>query len=90
MILCIVQNKKINIDNKITSGLGKISYGIYMYHWLTILFLIKILSPIENKDYYEMILYISVFTLTIFISWISYNTYENFFLNLKKKYETKL
>lgn len=89
MILCVVKNKKIKIDNKITSFLGKISFGIYMYHWIIILILIKLLYPIKNEYYFEIVLYISVFALTIIISWISYNTYEKFFLNLKKKYEIK-
>ena len=90
MILCVVKNKKIKIDNKITSFLGKISYGIYMYHWIIILTLIKLLYPIKNENYFEITLYISVFAFTIITSWISYNTYEKFFLNLKKKYETKI
>ena len=90
MILCVVKNDKINIDNKMTSLLGKISYGIYMYHWLIILFLLQFLAPIKNENYYEIALYISVFSITIVISWISYNTYERFFLQLKKKFETKL
>ena len=40
MILAVVINRKINIDNSVTNFLGKISYGIYMYHWIIILILI--------------------------------------------------
>ncbi|GGP03090.1 hypothetical protein GCM10010992_10100 [Cloacibacterium rupense] len=90
MILSVVKNKKINIDNKVSSTLGKISYGIYMYHWLIILLILKLLMRYKNENYFEIALYISVFGMTIFVSWISYHTYEKYFLQLKKKFETKL
>lgn len=79
----IVVNPKINIDNKISRFIGKISYGIYMYHWIIILLVFQFI-PISNNN---MLLYLIVFGLTIIVSWISYNTIESFFLNIKKRYE---
>ena len=87
MILAVVVNKNIKIDNSITNFLGKISYGIYMYHWIIILLVIKILDQYKGSNYYNLFLYFSVFRITIFISWVSFNTYEKYFLNLKKKFE---
>ena len=41
-ILIITTNFRIiNIDNFITSFFGKISYGIYMYHWIILEMLFK-------------------------------------------------
>lgn len=87
MILVVTTNKKINIDNPATNFLGKISYGIYMYHWVIILLTIKFLDQIKESEFYNFYLYSLVITITLFISWASFNTIEKYFLNLKKKFE---
>lgn len=87
MILAVVVNRKIKLDNTVTNFLGKISYGIYMYHWIIILLLIKYLEQLKDTPYYNLILYVLSFGITLLISWISYNTFEKYFLNLKKKFE---
>lgn len=83
----IVQHPNIHIDNKITRFLGKISYGIYLYHWIIVILLVKYIPKIDNSFLYNTILYSTILSSTIFISWLSFITYEKFFLNLKKKYE---
>ena len=87
MILIITTNSKINIDNPITNFLGKISYGIYMYHWIIILLVIKFLDQVKESQFYNLYLYSSVIIITLFISWVSFNTIEKYFLNLKTKFE---
>lgn len=83
----IVVNPKINIDTKVTSFLGKISFGIYMYHWIIILLALKYLPVIKNDILYNVYLYLVVIIGTIFISWISFNSVEKYFLNVKKRFE---
>lgn len=85
MILGVVKNEFFNIDNRITIFLGKISYGIYMYHWMVLLLVISILP--KNMEYYNFYIYAIGIGLTILISWISYSTYERYFLDLKKRFE---
>lgn len=88
MITGLVKNTDINIDTKITRFLGKISYGIYMYHWLICLGIIYLFTKGGLSAYYsDAVLYILVFGATILVSWLSYNTFEKYFLNLKKKFE---
>ena len=84
VILNVCTNTQLNItfENRITKFLGRISYGIYMYHWIILLLAFKFL-PIENTT----VLYIVVITATILVAWLSYETYEKFFLNLKQKFE---
>ena len=82
----IVVSTKINIDIGISRFIGKISYGIYMYHWIIILLAFKYIPVFENKFLYNIIIYSAVFGCTIITSWISFNTVEKYFLNIKKKY----
>lgn len=85
MIIAVVKNDFFNIDNKVTIFLGKISYGIYMYHWMVLLFFIDKLP--RNLEFYNGFIYVLGGSFTILISWVSYNTYEKYFLDLKKKFE---
>lgn len=87
MIVGLVMHPKINIDTKISAFLGKISYGIYMYHWMITLGLVSLLIKYRDFPYFNLLLYISVFSVSILVSWISYVTFEKYFLNLKKKFE---
>ncbi|MCQ2959984.1 MAG: acyltransferase [Bacteroidales bacterium] len=84
--VCTNNNLKINIENSVTKFLGKISYGIYMYHWIVLLFTFKYL-PIKNDILSTTLLYIFVLLTTILIAWLSYNTFEKYFLNIKKQFE---
>jgi peptidoglycan/LPS O-acetylase OafA/YrhL len=92
VILNIATNDKLkfNIETRLFSFLGKISYGIYMYHWIIILLALKIISStvFENIIIYNVILYTTVLLGTILLSWISFISFEKYFLNLKKRFET--
>ncbi|AEA43513.1 acyltransferase family protein [Fluviicola taffensis] len=89
MLVGIVQNETISIDTKISVFLGKISYGIYMYHWIILVLLLKYLPKNENGIVYNLLLYSLALFFTILISWISRITLEQYFLNLKGKYRLK-
>lgn len=86
LILGVIGSKTFNIDSTLTKFLGKISYGIYMYHWLVILIVIELLPIEANIVSYNFKLYGIVLTTTILISYLSYSFFEKRFLNLKSKY----
>ena len=67
--------------------LGKISYGLYMYHWI-IISLILHYFPVfhENSDLSNVLLYVAVFGATIIISTTSYYLIEQRLLKLKDKF----
>lgn len=71
-------------------SLGKYTYGMYLYHPMMIMFS-KITFDKLHLNYYSNA-YISIamaglaFVATIIISVVSYNYYERFFLELKKKF----
>jgi peptidoglycan/LPS O-acetylase OafA/YrhL len=77
------------LENKVLDYLGRISYGIYVYHMLIISILAMLLHPylsvIGSVDFY-VLMYASVVFATLAISSISYFYYESRFLKLKKSY----
>lgn len=75
----------VNIRNKTVLYLGKISYGIYMYHNIFVVLSIYLFTKLMPVAAYNLPVYLSTFTLTIVASAISYELYEKFFLKLKKK-----
>jgi len=92
IILNVAGNKKsfVKLENKIMHSLGSISYGIYMYHLMLIpiilLFIKKLLTPLNSGLLFNAILYTAVISTTCLISFLSYNFFEKKFLLLKRKY----
>lgn len=71
--------------NSILSYLGKISYGIYMYHT----FVMFLVFPVVNKYirskglFYNIIIYLFVLIITFLLSSVSYKYFEVKFIKLK-------
>ena len=86
--ICVNPNLSINIDNKITTFIGDVSYGIYMYHWIILIVAFKVL-PINDSLQSTILLYFCVLCGTILTAWVSYISYEKYFLSIKKRYEHK-
>ena len=78
------------LRSKQLNYLGKISYGIYMYHAIVLQFVGGIYMMLISKlnlHYVLDVIIINflVIALTILISHFSYKYYESYFLNLKHK-----
>ena len=73
-----------SMENAWTNYLGKISYGMYMYHSIAIVFSIRLLLKLDMMQ--NFVLYLLVFTLVIMFSTISYDFFEKKFINRKAKY----
>jgi peptidoglycan/LPS O-acetylase OafA/YrhL len=92
ILSCAMSHKKsiINFELKWLKYLGKISYGIYLYHIIAIVLSIKLallLFPNLSSIRAIVFLLFTVMGISIFLGWISYITLESFFLNIKKKIE---
>ncbi len=82
------------LQNKTMDYLGKISYGIYMYHAIIIQLVgfiyLKVISKFGFQNTSDIIIInLSVIIITIAISHFSYKYYESYFLNLKQKNSIK-
>lgn len=88
VIVNVCTNPYLNIrfENHFTQFLGRISYGIYMYHWIILLLAFKLL-PLTDSAFSTFCLYGFVIVSTVLVAWLSFATYEKFFLNLKKRFE---
>ncbi|MGN6567524.1 MAG: acyltransferase family protein, partial [Flavipsychrobacter sp.] len=70
----------INLDYKILNYIGKISYGMYMYHFIFITLVMRMVST------NSIIMYFLVFALTIGVSALSYELFEKRLLKLKERF----
>ena len=78
------ENRIFSMENKISSYLGKISYGLYMYHPIIIVLCIKIGMSFNCIN--DFVLYPLVFLLVVLVASLSYEFYEKHFIDKKTKY----
>ena len=84
-IVNLVSNKSsiISLENNAFNYLGKISYGIYMYHFIALTIAIRLLMYFNTSN--AALIYITGFSFTIALSSLSYHYFESFFLHIKGK-----
>ena len=83
------KNTIISLENKVMSYLGKISYGLYIYHVFVIVFIINALrtfAPQISGTPYHIILYVLTFVLSVAVTAISYNYFEKPLLAFKDRH----
>jgi len=68
--------------NKLLVSIGKVSYGMYVYHWILFAFFRAYIIPRVGNN---ILVFLSYFFLTYLISRISYNYFEYVFIQLKDK-----
>ena len=87
---------KFILNNRILIFLGKISYGLYLYHniipatlnsKIVNIYFNPLLPDILYKKYWGQLYLLENFILLITISWLSFIFIEKRFLNLKKYFE---
>lgn len=77
-------NSVVQFKFKFLDYLGKISYGIYMYHSIVIVLSIKFLQALSVTN--NFLIYGMSFIFTILLSALSYEFFEKRFIDLKLKY----
>lgn len=86
IILNLAVNNKLKnvLEWKALNYLGKISYGIYMYHFIVLIPVLVLATKLKTDN--TIFIYSLTLIGTIIISSISYHYFENFFLKKKRKY----
>ena len=75
----------LSLENPIFNYLGKISYGMYMYHTIAVVIGVKISHSFNNSNFVS---YPISYILTIIMAGISYQFFEKPFLKIKDKFTT--
>jgi peptidoglycan/LPS O-acetylase OafA/YrhL len=79
----------LKMDNKLMNYLGRISYGIYMYHFIMINLALMILKQFRMDQssgiFFNLALYALSLFMTVVTAAVSYRYFEKVFLNLKEK-----
>ena len=80
----------VNLQNRVMDFLGRISYGLYIYHMLVIwtlsFFLKDKILAIHSNTVRLILIYAMVYGLTIIVAYLSFHYYESYFLRLKEKF----
>ncbi len=87
LILITINSNFRLLNHSLIVYLGKVSYGIYMYHFLAMYFIIPAANKylLENLYLYNLVIYFIVFLLTSILSHFSFKYFETFFLRMKEK-----
>jgi peptidoglycan/LPS O-acetylase OafA/YrhL len=86
MVINLAFNPKtlLKLENPVFNYLGKISYGIYMYHFIALTITIRILQHYTFLNNFAI--YSLGFITTIGLSALSYHFFESWFLTIKKRF----
>ena len=80
------------LDNRPLRFFGKISYGLYVYHWPVYMLLFTYFADLFQQSLHiqlkwaEMGSAITVTVIAVLISVVSYRYFERFFLRMKQRY----
>ena len=91
LIYNVVQdNAVLNLEYDIFRTLGRISYGIYLFHppvcRLVITFMVKVLKIPNSFFAYDILYFILATAATAGLAWLYYEFFEKRFLKLKDKF----
>jgi peptidoglycan/LPS O-acetylase OafA/YrhL len=75
-------------ENKILVSIGRVSYGMYIFHWLLFVYVFARIASPENI-LLRVLLFIPYLAAVYFVAALSYRFYEVRFLKLKDKLFTR-
>jgi peptidoglycan/LPS O-acetylase OafA/YrhL len=91
MLMAVSPNSILHLEKPLLRTLGKISYGIYLFHGpicqLLLMVMKKTFGNSPNVPIYEVLYPIACVSITCTVAYASYQLYERHFLRIKTKYE---
>ncbi|WP_177199972.1 acyltransferase family protein [Flexibacter flexilis] len=88
LILYSINDSPLSLRNKYLDEVGKISYGVYMYHPIIMFITYSLINNFIEKNnliIYNILVYFFTIAGSFVISKLSYNYFESYFLKLKSK-----
>jgi peptidoglycan/LPS O-acetylase OafA/YrhL len=90
LLAAVAENSIFHLEIPILKTLGKISYGIYLFHTavlqFSLLFFKKIVRHPESHWVYDVLYPLFGLTATCVVAYLSYRFYESWFLKKKDKF----
>ncbi len=94
LLAAIVENSIYRLEQPLLKTMGRISFGIYLFHTavcqFVLLFFRKVVGHPEWRLVYDVVYPLSCVAVTGVVAWVSYTYYEMWFLNKKRKFELVL
>jgi peptidoglycan/LPS O-acetylase OafA/YrhL len=91
LLAAIVENSIYRLEHPLLKTLGKISFGIYLFHTaicqFVLIFFKKFIGHPESRIIYDLLYPLGSLIVTCLVAYISYTYYESWFLIRKKKFE---
>ena len=91
LLAAVAENSVYRLEKPLLRTLGRISFGIYLFHTavcqFVLLFFRKVVGHPEWRPMYDIVYPLACLAVTASIAWLSYNYYEMWFLNRKKKFQ---
>lgn len=73
------------LENRWMVRIGKVSYGMYIYHWLILIYVFQ--HHINLGSYQMKVIVFLPYLVTVYLAAeVSYNLYESYFIKLKDKF----
>jgi peptidoglycan/LPS O-acetylase OafA/YrhL len=77
----------VTLENPVLNFLGKISYGIYVYHMIIIFLLAWLFDKYSLAGRINVLsLYFIISSCSLLVAYLSFRYFEKYFLSLKSKY----
>ncbi|MFM1931250.1 MAG: hypothetical protein RL226_553, partial [Bacteroidota bacterium] len=92
VILNVAANKQsvLKLENRFFHELGKISYGMYMYHLMVVVAVLHLAAQffpsMINTWGGNAVIYLTCVVVTSAISYLSYHYFEYYFIRLKQRF----
>ena len=91
LLAAVAGNSIYRLEKPLLRTLGRISFGIYLFHTavcqFVLLFFRKAIGHPEWRIVYDVAYPLACLAVTATVAWLSYNYYEMWFLNQKKKFQ---
>jgi peptidoglycan/LPS O-acetylase OafA/YrhL len=91
LLAAVSEHSIYRLEKPLLRTLGRISFGIYLFHTaicqFVLLFFRKVIGHPELRLVYDIAYPLACVVVTAGVAWLSYNYYEMWFLNRKKKFQ---